>query len=59
MGMAMKLGGHARMALYRPSDEAERINAAIVQVMSAERRSKSNVVRLLLAEALRARGYEV
>lgn len=37
---------------------SEAINQAIEQEMSAERRSKSQMVELLLEEALKARGYQ-
>jgi hypothetical protein len=37
---------------------SEEINQAIEKQMAKERRSKSQMIELLLEEALRARGYE-
>ncbi len=63
MSVTTELGAHARMALQRPSTAdavlSASITTALEQFMASDRRTKSNAIRVLLAEALRARGYEV
>ncbi|MBW4578665.1 MAG: hypothetical protein KME42_03710 [Tildeniella nuda ZEHNDER 1965/U140] len=56
--MAMSTNGS--VATNKPKLNAyvgEEINQAIEKEMAAERRSKSQMVELLLEEALKARGY--
>jgi hypothetical protein len=57
--MAMSINGS--VATSKPKINAyvnDEINKAIEAEMSKERRSKSQMVELLLEEALRARGYQ-